>query len=96
MVVIDLDIAFGRNVQVEKPMHGEEGEHMVKKGHTRIDRCLTVSVNRQDQPDVRLPCLPFDNTRSHFIRFHNSLSKELLTDFLSPVFPAAVMSTAAR
>ena len=61
MMVIDLDIPLGRNGQVEKPVDGEEGEHVVEKGHTRIDRRHTLSVNRQDQTDVRFPGLPLDN-----------------------------------
>jgi len=67
MMIVDLDVAFGRYRQVEKAVNGKEGEHVIEERNTGIDRrlsfsvqsrirCISVSPVFRSIVDVRAPC----------------------------------------
>jgi len=54
VVIIDGDIAFRGNLQIEQAMLRKQREHVIEKRDARIDLGRATAVHRQRQPDVGL------------------------------------------
>jgi hypothetical protein len=55
MMVVDVEITFAGDREIEKAMPGEEFEHVVEKANTGRDLGAAGAVEAQSEADVGLP-----------------------------------------
>lgn len=72
MVVVNLDVAFGSNGQIEEPMDRKQRQHMIEKRHTGIDRRLSLAIKGQYQMDICFSGLSVNREGSCIVLFHYS------------------------
>ena len=54
VVRINLKIPFAHDLQIENPMLGKKGQHMVQKRYSGLDCAVTMAVDIQLDLDIRL------------------------------------------
>ena len=60
LVLIDLQIAVGNNLQVHQSMFGEERQHVVEESDTGLDGRLTAAIDVQFQLNIGFGGLTID------------------------------------
>ena len=61
VVIINVDIPFCLNRKIVKPVLGEQGQHVVKERHTRVDLRGSATINRYRQDNIGLSRLARDS-----------------------------------
>jgi hypothetical protein len=67
VVLVDVEIAFRVDLQIERAVTREELEHVIQEPDAGRDRVAAASLERQRHPDLRLGCLAIDHAASHNI-----------------------------
>ena len=65
MMIIDLDIAFRSDRQIEEAMFREEFEHVVHERNAGVDRASAFAVEVEGDEDIGFPGLAGDFAFSH-------------------------------
>lgn len=60
VMLVDVEIAFGLNLEVEQTVLGKQLQHVVKEPDSRLNRGTTLSVQIQIQLDLRFTCATFN------------------------------------
>ncbi len=62
MMIVDIDITPGSDIQIKKTMGSKKRQHMIKKRNPGRYRPITLSIDIQMNVNVSLCCLSFDIT----------------------------------
>ena len=65
VVVVNLRVAAGLDVQIEQAVHGHVGQHVVEEGHAGGDAGPALPIELQGQRDCCLSCCAFDRRGAH-------------------------------
>src|SRR5689334_23530642 len=64
-MLVDVEIAGCRDLQIERAVSGEQFEHVIKKADAGPDLVLSLSVETDRQRNLRLGCLAVDYRTAH-------------------------------
>jgi hypothetical protein len=53
MVLVDIDIAFGLNGQIEEAVLGQQFQHVIEESNPCVDLSLPIAIQRPFDRDIR-------------------------------------------
>ena len=65
---VNLQVSFSMELQIEKPMHGKERQHVIQKGNPGLEVHQTLSINEQLEVNIRFFGLAINLTCPHGFR----------------------------